>query len=152
MKSSGFKKDLLVAMFCSALITVSQEDFDDDEVINVDTGAELEDAIRSIAKDIQATLSKSPYDVQKWIRRKTEVVVPMVLASINTKTVSLETLSLYILFINFIERRYPLDEDLKFLVSKYDYMDLAEKLNKTRLGDIEAEMFSLAYSIIERLR
>lgn len=152
MKSAGFKRDLLVAMFCSALITVSQEDFDDDEVINVDTGAELEDAIRSIAKDIQATLIKSPYDVQKWIRRKTEVVVPMVLASINTKTVSLETLSLYILFINFIERRYPLDEDLKFLVSKYDYMDLAEKLNKTRLGDIEAEMFSLAYSVIERLR
>jgi len=152
MKSSGFKKDLLVAMFCASLITVSQEDFNDDEVINVDVDSELNAIINQIAKDIQKTLNTAPFEVQRWIRRKTETVVPLVLSSIDTKVISLETLALYVLFVNFIERKYPLDEDLKFLVSRYDYMDLAEKLNETALGQVEEEMFKLSYLILSNLR
>ena len=152
MKSSGFKKDLLVAIFCSALLKVSEEDMQDDDVVFVDPCAEVAKELNSLAMDIQALLNRQDEDVKKWVRSKTISSAREVIKNINAKSISLETLAMYILFINFIERAYPLDDDLKFLVSKYDYMELAEQLNQTELGQAEAEMFKLSYEILLRLR
>ncbi len=150
MKPAGCKKDVLVAIFCGSLLTVAEEDFTDDEVVNIETDMITNNKLLWLAKEIQTMLNESDDNVKRYIRDKTRILVPMVLKRIKG-VVNLELLAMYVLFINFVERNQKLDDDLQFL-AEFDYMQVAEYLCSTKISDIEAEMFKLAYEVLGVLK
>ena len=150
-KTAGYKKDLLVAMFCSSLLVVAEEDFADDEVINVETDMTVNQSLLWLSKEIQTTLNNSDDNTKAYIQKKTRVLVPRAL-SVADGVVNLELLAMYIMFANFVERKQKLDEDLQFL-AEFDYMEVASYLcEKTKVGSVEAEMYEQANRILEQLR
>ena len=149
MISAGFKKDMLIAIFCSSLLVVSNEDFDDGELINIATD-EIDKEVALIANSIQEAFNKTPSNVKQWVHNKTRTVVPRALSKAYG-TVNLELLAMYILFVHFIERDKPLSSHIGFL-QEIDYMGIAERICDTEAGRVESEMFQLSYEIIASLR
>ncbi len=185
MKPAGYKKDVLVAMFCGSLLVVAEEKFDDDCIINVDTNMQISQKLLWLAKEIQTTLNNSDNETKLYIRSVTsgksikEVKKEIMLADkmdaiqrahyekikqeakpqgIMKKVlfaldgvVNLELLAMYILFVNFVERKQKLDKDLQYL-AEFDYMEVAEYLCSTKISEVEEDMFKLAYEVLGILK
>ena len=150
-KTAGYKKDMLVAMFCSSLLSVAEAEFKDDEVISIETDPITENKLLWLASEIQTTLNNSDIDTKTYIQKKTRTLVPRSL-KVADGVVSLELLAMYIMFANFVERKQKLDSDLQFL-AEFDYMEVASYLcEKTKVGSVEAEMYAQATKILEVLR
>ena len=149
MKTAGYKKDLLVAIFCSSLLNLAE--LKDDELIAVDVDIATENKLLWLASEIQAILNNSSITTLLYIQKKTRALVPRAL-KIAGETISAELLAMYILFANFVERKQSLDKDLQFL-AEFDYMEVASYLcEKTKVGSVEAEMYEQANKILEILR
>lgn len=149
MKTAGYKKDLLVAIFCSSLLNLAE--LKDDELIAVDVDIATENKLLWLANEIQATLNNSDIATLVYIQKKTRSLVPRAL-KIAGETISAELLAMYILFANFVERKQSLDKDLQFLAD-FDYMEVTSYLcEKTKVGSVEAEMYEQANKILEILR
>ncbi len=149
MKTAGYKKDLLVAIFCSSLLNLAE--LKDDELIAVDVDIATENKLLWLASEIQATLNNSDITTLLYVQKKTRVLVPRAL-KIAGETISAELLAMYILFANFVERKQSLDKDLQFLAD-FDYMEVTSYLcEKTKVGSVEAEMYEQANKILEILR
>ena len=149
MKTAGYKKDLLVAIFCSSLLNLAE--LKDDELIAVDVDIATENKLLWLASEIQAILNNSNITTLLYIQKKTRALVPRAL-KIAGETISAELLAMYILFANFVERKQSLDKDLQFL-AEFDYMEVTSYLcEKTKVGSVEAEMYEQANKILEILR
>ena len=149
MKTAGYKKDLLVAIFCSSLLNLAE--LKDDELIAVDVDIATENKLLWLASEIQAILNNSSITTLLYIQKKTRALVPRAL-KIAGETISAELLAMYILFANFVERKQSLDKDLQFL-AEFDYMEVTSYLcEKTKVGSVEAEMYEQANKILEILR
>ena len=149
MKTAGYKKDLLVAIFCSSLLNLAE--LKDDELIAVDVDIATENKLLWLASEIQAILNNSNITTLLYIQKKTRALVPRAL-KIAGETISAELLAMYILFANFVERKQSLDKDLQFLAD-FDYMEVTSYLcEKTKVGSVEAEMYEQANKILEILR
>ena len=160
--SSGAKRNILVLAFVHALLRLSRE-MDEDtlkkEGVDVrhnnkhyKTNKKIDRRLEKLEKEVSDTIeSLMRYDTARWLKKKTQTVIPKVLKTIPHK-VSLESLAIWILFLNFFEKRDPvLHPAFDKFTNPERYMQLADLIEDV-LGDTNSEMFLVSYDCIERLK
>ena len=157
--SIGYNKELLVAMFASSLIKVSDHEdvtSDPDLVQKANKDHRLNKRINrrlaSLKKDIDDHIYNAiTPEMAKWFKKNTDKRVAKALGIIDENLVSLELLAVWILFSNFAEMNERVDESLEFL-KKYDYIALVDLMMETEAKVVEGEMFNISNDIILRLK
>lgn len=159
--SSGAKKELLVLFFAKSLIKVSME-FEDESLTVRDKAnkyhrenKKYEKQIMSLMDKVEATIDLAmDNEVGIWLKSKTNSTVSYLLKKIGNERVQLDILALYIMYVNFCERKDKKLDDLfePFTDSKmyFDNIDLLLKVGINE--DDEVEMFNLAYFCLEILK
>ena len=155
--SAGYRKDLALISLVYGLLYVS-DDIEKKGIENYD-GLEIEDydypegfkemlvaQINEIKGDIYNFMKSSIHRVQlKQIKAKSNALLHQSLNRLQNENVSLDVLSMYILFYNFIEREGVLHESYRqfadiskyqFVVDTYDSvgMSLFTKLRMSKLA------------------
>lgn len=164
MISSGAKRNLLVLEFCQALILVSKTDdvFADDDLIkrpsnkkyhiNKRIDRALEALSNRMAKTIEGIMQKEGYELSKWLKSALDSKVAPTLKAITAKTINLEMLSLWILFVNFSETKTPLIEEFEEYRDAEQYLRIIELISETEIAKLEGTLFEEAYKIVAILK
>ena len=162
--SAGAKKDLLVLQFCQALITVSKSDdvFADDDIVNrvsnkkYHLNKRIDKALQSLsdrmAKTIKGIIAKDGFALSKWLKSALNSKVAPTLKSITSKTINLEMLALWVMFVNFAERDKTLITELKEYEDANQYFRIVELIGGTEVARLEGELFEEAYKVVAILK
>ena len=160
--SSGAKRNILVLAFVHALLKLSREMDDDklnEEGVEVrhynkhyKTNRRIDRRLEKLEKEVNETIeSMMDYDTARWLKKKTQTLIPKALKTIPKK-VSLEALAIWILFLNFFEKKDPvLHPAFEKFTEPERYMLLADLIEDV-LGDTNSEMFLVSYDCIEVLK
>jgi len=164
MLSSGAKKDLLVLNFCQALILVSKTDdvFADDDIVNRVSNKKhhlnkridrhLQALIERMGKTIEGIIQKEGYALSKWLKSALNSKVAPTLKSITSKTINLEMLSLWIMYVNYSEHKKPLIEEFKQYEDAEQYFKIIELMSGLDVARLEGPLFQEAYKIVAILK
>lgn len=164
MLSSGAKKDLLVLEFCQALILVSKTDdvFSDDDLIKrpsnkqYHTNKRIDRALEALSgrmgKTIESIIQKEGYELSKWLKSALNSKVAPTLKAITAKTINLELLSLWCLYVCFSETKKPLIEEFEEYRDAEQYLRIIELISETEIAKLEGTLFEEAYKIVAILK
>ena len=164
MISSGAKKDLLVLRFAQAIFTVSKTDevFADDNLLKRDSKVDyhlnkrIERAISALETRIKSTsdtlIKRDGYELSKWLRSHLNSKIMPALKSITAKTINLEMLALWILFVNFSERDKSLIPEFEEYAEPNQYFRIIELLGGTAVARLEGELFEEAYRLVSTIK
>ena len=159
--SQGAKQDIFIAMFASAMISTSyhEDSIADDTVITRKdnrlhkTNRKIDKQLKEVNERIKS-LVKNDLDrvTLKFLMDKRLSKMMKVMNDITdqNKTVSLESLGVWILHANFVEREKPLDDRIAFL-QDYDYLKIADMILETEAEAVEGEMYDQADRAIRML-
>lgn len=162
--SAGARKDLLVLEFCQALILVSKTDdvFNDDDIVNrvsnkkYHLNKRIDNALEALSgrmgKTIKGIINREGYELSKWLKGALNSKVAPTLKAITAKTINLELLSLWILFVNFSEHKKPLIEEFEQYVDAEQYLRIIELISGTEIAKLESTLFEEAYKIVAILK
>lgn len=157
--SSGAKKDFLVLCFCYALIEVSQEKIKDSTIImrkgNYNHNKKINRALLKLHTAIKTTVDtefKKDISLVLWVRKNLDSKIGYALTKATQSTLSLELISLFILFVNFVERSQKLDPIFDQYTKVDTYFRIIDMLNTTEAANVEGEMFQLAYELIKNIK
>jgi len=158
--SSGAKRELLILFFVRAIfLTASERTLTgtiprdrSNKVYRINN--QLDRRIDSLMQRIDATIDATiDTDNSEWLRKKTSGILSSVLTKIAKFEVQLETFALYLGFINFCERKKPLNNAFKEYSDTDLYFDKIDLLKLANVNDdVEAEMMNLAYKTISELK
>ena len=157
--SSGSRKELLVLMFVSSIISVSEheETKTDEDVIKMDNkthkiNKKIRELLLSIKSDINIYVkSIMTQEIAEWIKSKSPSSTMKAVRKAQETKVGLEFLAVWVLYVNFIERKQKLDEGM-IMFTKYDYMGLADMMELTAIGETNGDMMMLSYDVVESLK
>lgn len=162
--SQGSKKDLLVLEFCQALILVSKTDdvFSDDDIVNrvsnkkYHLNKRIDNALEALSnrmgKTIEGIVNREGYELSKWLKSALNSKVAPTLKAITSKTINLELLSLWVLFVNFSEHKKPLIEEFAQYIDASQYLRIIELISGTEISKLEGTLFEEAYKIVAILK
>lgn len=155
MISAGAKKDLLVLMFAKSLIEESQRT-DDEDVLHIESEVEIDKAIDDLSQRLSSTIDKlmqeHGQELLLWLRRATERRVKEALVKIMVKTISLEMLAVWILYVNFCERDKTIIVEFQEYIATEQYLDIICLLEHTNVSKLEQALFLEAYNVIGVLK
>lgn len=164
MISAGAKKDLLVLQFALALLRVSSDEsvFNDEDIIvrddktNYRLNKRIERGVEKLITKLQETLetliAANGYDLAKWLRTNLNAKIAPTLKELTSKIINLEMLGLWILFVNFSERKKKLINEFKEYEDADQYLHIIELMGGTAAARLEGELFDEAYKIVSRLK
>jgi hypothetical protein len=162
--SSGAKRDLLVLNFCQALILVSKTDdvFADDDIINRVSNKKhhlnkridrhLQALSERMGKTIEGVIQKEGYTLSKWLKSALDSKVAPTLKAITAKTINLEMLSLWIMYVNYSEHKKPLIPEFREYEDAEQYLKVIELISGTEIAKLENTLFEEAYKIVAILK
>ena len=162
--SSGAKRDLLVLNFCQALILVSKMDevFADDDVIDRASNKDyhinkridraLEALSERMGKTIEGIIQKEGYTLSAWLKSALNSKVAPTLKAITAKTINLEMLSLWIMYVNYSEHKKPLIPEFREYEDAEQYLKIIELISGTEIAKLENTLFEEAYKIVAILK
>lgn len=155
MISAGAKKDLLVLMFAKSPIEESQRT-DDEDVLHIESEVEIDKAIDDLSQRLSSTIDKlmqeHGQELLLWLRRATERRVKEALVKIMVKTISLEMLAVWILYVNFCERDKTIIVEFQEYIATEQYLDIICLLEHTNVSKLEQALFLEAYNVIGVLK
>ena len=158
MTSVGYKKDLLVMMFASSIVAVTDhEETKTDNTIVKNTDYKLNKRIdrrlHKLKADIDSFIHREiDKDTARWIKHHSKDRTYKALSLIDTCSVSLELMAVYVLYANFGDSRtLKLDESLTW-VKDFNYMTIADLLMETEASVTEEDMYAVSYEIVNALK
>jgi hypothetical protein len=158
--SSGAKKDLLVLFFVKAIFQVALESEtigsiprERDNKLH-DINKRIDRRVRALMTRMSNTIDKViNHELAEWLHSKTKGKVFSILTRMAHKDVQLETLGLYMLFVNFCERDKKLDAIFESYVNADLYFDNVDLLKEANVSeDIEAGAMRMAYDVIAEIK
>lgn len=164
MISAGAKRNLLVLEFCQALILVSKTDdvLNDDDLIKRPSNKQyhtnkridraLEALIGRMGKTIEGIIQKEGAPLSKWLKSALNSKVAPTLKAISAKTINLELLSLWCLYVCFSEAKKPLLEEFKEYEDAEQYFRIIDLMSETDIAKLEGTLFEEAYGVVAILK
>ena len=159
MPSKGLMQDIFVLQFAHSILKVSMsEDIrKDDELIQhkgeYRTEVKIDRNLSKLISKIQETIDIIiDTDIAKFLQKNTNTKDKKALEFLQNETISLESLALNILYVNFCERKKKLDDRLNWLTDEKQYFRINDLLEKTAVSQVEDRMFLLAYDVISILK
>ena len=162
--SAGAKRNLLVLEFCQALILVSKTDdvFKDDDLIKrplnkqYHTNKRIDRALEALSvrmgKTIEGIIQKEGVTLSKWLKSALNSKVMPTLKAITSKTINLEMLSLWIMYVCFSETNKPLIEEFEEYRDAEQYLRIIELISGTEIAKLEGTLFEEAYRVVAILK
>jgi len=158
--SQGAKKELLIIYFAKALIETSKLDYVDG-VLRRDRSNKLHNDNKKIDRRIDSLFSLlqntadklTNSDIAGYLHSKAKNKLLLLTKKLCKDDIQLEMLALYVMLINFCERKNPLDSNFDKYTNAnmyFDDMDLIKKTNITE--DDEQKMMMIAYDAIAFLK
>lgn len=165
MISSGAKKDLLVIQFCSALLIVSkqQDAISDSGIVSFKKDNKLhkinkkiDNNLKAMSKRLNLTTKAIIYkygiELAEWLKKALNSRVIKVLNNIQSKTLNLEMLSYWIMYVNFVERDKKVIPEFEQYLDENQYFKTLGLMSETNISHLENELFLEAYEIIKELK
>ena len=159
MPSKGLMQDIFVLQFAHSILQVSMsEDIrKDNELIQhkgeYRTEVKIDRNLSKLISNIQETIDIIiDTDIAKFLQKNTHTKGKKALEFLQNETISLESLALNILYVNFCERKKKLDDRLKWLTDEKQYFRINDLLEKTAVSQVEDRMFLFAYDVISILK
>ena len=164
MISSGAKKDMLVLQFCKAMLDVSkmEETVNDTDVVSVKNNKNyhlnkrIQTALDKMSDRMQTTLNTLYIDggtsTAEWVRSNMNKRIGSTIKDFQAKTVNLEMLSMWIMYVNFCERDKAIHPLFKEWLDEKQYFRIIELLGGTEVARLEGEMFDISYDIVKRIK
>jgi len=161
--SQGAKRDLLIIQFCKALLVIAntEETITDSDVMSRNNtqyhlNKKIDRALNKIIDRLQNTIDtlylEGKADLSKWIVNNLEPRIGVALTKIQVKTVNLEMLALWILFVNFSEKDRKLHQAFIEWVDANQYFKVLEMMCNTKIAVLEGELFQTSYEIMEYIK
>jgi len=159
--SAGFKRELLILLFVKALLEISLDPIKSEGALQRDRhnkyrkiNKKIDDRIATIADKIIVVINRHmDEEFAKWVKCKTNIKIYNLLAKIQEYEIQIEVLALYVMYINFCERKLKLDSALDMFTNSTLYFDNIDLIKNANIDeDTEQSMYYLAYKIIEDLR
>jgi len=161
--SQGAKRDLLIIQFCKALLVIAnaEETITDSDVMSRNNtqyhlNKKIDRALNKIIYRLQNTIDtlylEGKADLSKWVVKNLEPRVGVALTKIQVKTVNLEMLALWILFVNFSEKDRKLHQAFIEWVDANQYFKVLEMMCNTKIAVLESELFQTSYEIMEYIK
>ena len=162
--SSGAKKDLLILQFCHSMIRVSaqEETRKDDDLKNrvsnknYHINKRIDRHLLNLSEKLHET-SDSIYkiggqEVAMWVKKNLPNRIGGTLTKIQSETINLEMLAIWVLYCNFAEKDRPLHQNFEWLRDANQYFKITEMMEQTEVSFLEEEMFKIAYDVINRIK
>jgi hypothetical protein len=161
--SSGARLDLMVLQFAVSLIQISLEKNcnDDGLVERADNKAyhvnkridrKLEKLQGELKETIDSLFKEGGIKTAQWVKNNLEKRIGKTLLKIQEEDINLETLAIWILFVNFCERKKQVHEKMNWLTNEVQYFDVLDMLDKTKIGHVGEAMYKTAYFAIENIK
>ncbi len=167
--SGGAKKDLLVLHFALALLTIATERMDDlhdsDVTVREDNknhklNKRIDRRLAHISTVCNDTLNdlyqKEEGSLARWAKKQVKTKIVKMLATTDSFEVSLEHLSIFILYVNFDESErcgVKLFDELKPIGRLSGYLlDTSVLFEESEVAHLEGSMFDLAVSYIKTIK
>lgn len=142
--SSGYIKEITVLILMETLIKIEE-----DKAVEVPLG-QTDEELDLLHKEIIDYIASQPKEVLNVAYKRAIKHMPKIF-NVMPKNISPDLLALYVLHINFNERLgTPLAKPL--LSFQRNYLDMAEILCTTRLGELEGDMFTTSLKILEIIK
>lgn len=158
--SSGAKKDLLVMFFAKAIFETaltketvgsiprdrSNQYYHDNKRIDRRISSFMDKMNKTIDKVIDA-------DLARWLHSKTYSKIFTILSRMAKTEAQLETLGLYVLYVNFCERKKKLDDIFLEYTDSSLYFDDIDLIKKTNITEDHEELsMRMAYEIVVEIK
>jgi hypothetical protein len=163
MISSGAKRDLMVLQFCKALLDVSKQDetISDTDVasrgkVDYHLNKRIDRALEKLSKRLQATITslyeEGGKDLAKWSNSNLASRIGTTLTNIQAKTINLEMLALWVLFVNFSERDKAVHPAYSEWLEPNQYFRIIELMGGTEVAVLEGELFEISYDVVRWIK
>jgi len=163
--SSGAKRDLLVIYFARSLIHIALDMQDEDregtierprDNKNYKTNKRIDRRLQKLLDTIDETIADIPaplmITLSVWLKKQLASKIKKVLKGLSEKEIQLEMLALWILFVNFENRKVLMSIYKKFTDHTL-YFDDVELLMKVGVSDdCNGNMFFLADDIVRQIK
>lgn len=160
--SAGARKELMVMQFAYSVIHVSMQEGLDTELIkrennkNYHINKRIDRRLKALEKKLSDSivelLQEGGHETASWIRKNLDKRVSSFIVELQEKGVNLESLGIWVLFVNFCERKEPLHVKMKWLQDEKQYLEMGDMMSKTEASAVEGEMFKEAHRVIERIK
>lgn len=158
--SQGAKKELLILFFAKAIFKTALEHEAIGSIPRERSNKahrvnnQIDRRIKSLMSRIEATIDRTiNMEISEWLHSKTKGLLFSVLTRIAQHEVQLETFALYVLFVNFCERKKPLNNEFQEYANAELYFSNIDLLKLTDISDeLESKMMNLAYQVISELK
>ena len=159
--SAGAKKDLLVLFFAKAIFQVALDRETNGSIQRDREDNKLHKINKRIDRRIQALMGKMENtidevitpDIANWLHGKTHGKIFSILTRMAKHETQLETMGLYVMYVNFCERKQKLDKLFHGYTDAGIYFDDIDLLKQTNIDeDIEAVAMNLAYDIVSEIK
>lgn len=160
--SSGAKKDLLVIFFAKSLIHIALDIQQEGTIArdrdnkNFKENKRIDRRLQRLLDTIDQTVAEIPVPLMRtlsvWINKQLAYKVKKVIEKLSHKEVQLEMLALWVLFVNFENRKVLMEIYKKFEDASlyFDDVELLMKVGVT--DDTNGDMFLLAYDIVRQIK
>ena len=112
----------------------------------------LEALSNRMGKTIEVIIQKEGYTLSKWLKSALNSKVAPTLKAIAAKTINLEMLSLWIMYVNYSEHKKPLIPEFKQYEDAEQYLKIIELMSGTEIAKLENTLFEEAYRIVAILK
>ncbi len=156
------RKDLLVVLFCKALLEVSHKEHEDEVISRNNKDYKTNKRIDRRLDKIEALLENTQNKmyqlggakVVKWIKYQLPKRIGNTLSSLEADRINLESLAIQVLYINFADFRgaLKLHSELQWLQEPNQWLELMELMSKTSIGVIEEDMNMSANKVLEKIK
>ena len=162
--SSGCAKDLMVIQFAHSLIHVSKQENAVEEnglITRTDNkvhkiNKKIDILLESMADKLKYTINEifedGGIETAAWVRKNLDKRIGGTLTQIQEKTINLEMLAMYVLFVNFAEKARPLHPAYQWLDDADQYFKITDLMTKTKIEELENAMFMTAYDVVNKIK
>ena len=164
MISSGAKKDLLVLSFVKSMIQVS---LTEDSVQDAELQSRIDNKDYKVNKRIDRALNRlndkltdtinniykiGGKEVAVWVKKNLHKRIGGTLTKIQEDSINLEMLALWVMYVNFAEKKRPLHKEFERFTDAEEYFKITELMTNTNVSNLEDKMFNTAYDVIATIK
>lgn len=158
--SAGAKKDLLVMFFAKAIFETALTK-ETNGSIPRDRSNQYHHENKRIDRRISSFMEKMNKtidqvinaDLARWLHSKTHSRIFSILTRMSQTEAQLETLGLYVLYVNFCKRKQKLDDIFTEYQDPNLYFDDIDLIKKTNItDDHEALSMRMAYDVVAEIK